>query len=221
MDNFRNPIKAGLTGVKGIARNIRAKRQAKKTAKANVKKMVKAKPTKRAGDELLLPLKPFEVAINEGLTSKGVSIGNMTFENKVNRFFNEFVSKKGDPTSQFDEIPSDCLEKDLAFQVDSVDFDNVDPATIGAVITGTFGFLKKQVQKRKAKKAAKKAGKKPPVETAQTKSEEKIAEQSERIINDLNKKSENEEPMKKGSMKIYLLIGLVVVAIVGYMLMKK
>lgn len=170
-----------------------------------------------AGETLLLPLRPFKPMIKKGLKSKGVNTSKMSFVNMVNKFYNEFVSKKNKKTSSFDEIPDNFLENHPLFStpLDGYDFnDSIDPVTITAIVTATVKFFKNiKDSKAKAKATGTKANLSPV--------ESEMADDTEKLETKLIEKAKGEEPVtkteNKSMVKYLIFAGIALVAVIFFM----
>lgn len=88
----------------------------------------------------LAPLLPFKGVMIKSLRSRGKYSSGMKWPNVVTTFFNEFVSKKNNLTSDFDVVSDNFMENET------------DSLAVGAIVTAIISFFKKRKEKRVANK---------------------------------------------------------------------
>jgi len=132
------------------------KRKARRKARRKVIRQ------KTVGAALLAPLLPFKKAMKKALGKKGVSTKNMKFRAIVGKFFNEFVSKKGNKKSSYDPIDETDFYNDRNFAIPLNEVDLSTPedsdnlalttGTISTIVSGIINLFKKAKERRQAAK---------------------------------------------------------------------
>ena len=169
---------------------------------------------------LLGPLLPFKLAMIAALKKKGAYSKGMSFKNIVNKFFNEYVSKKNNKKSNFDELDENYLEEHYLFRTDADSFDwssdTIEPVMIGTLVTAIVKFFK---DKKKKKDVAKATG--VPVAKALTPTEQIMANATEQVEKDLEQKAKDEKPIEQGffkkNLKWFAIGAVVIIAAIFFM----
>jgi len=205
------------------------KRKAKR--KVRRKKIVQ----KTVGAAALAPLLPFKRAMKKALEKKGVNTSKMKFRSIVSKFFNEFVSKKGNKKSSYDAIDEVDFDNDVTFTMPVEDLDYselpdhsnfadhlaITTATISAVVAGIINLFKKAKERRQAAK-----------ETGMSDTELKkliplqdiqFGKDAEEVQAVLEEKEAENTPVTKMKMKKMIVYGVILAVLFGvlYFVSKK
>jgi hypothetical protein len=173
-----------LSSDDSFTRKKKGKKRILKKVGSKVKKAVgKKKKPQSVGDATLSFVYPLIKAMKIGLINKGYNVSRLSRQAVVEKFFNEFVSKKGDPHSTLEPLADGWLENHYLFKADFDTFDSDNIGSIGDIQTAAnvgkqvLGKIKGFLAKRKAAKAAKKN---PKVVVPQ--SENQVAIEAEKAI---------------------------------------
>jgi len=228
-DNLTKKRKARILkrkgGKKGAAKILKLEKRQKKR-KVRRKKIVGAV----VGNTLLLPLRPFKKEMEKQLQKKGVDTKKMKWRDVVSKFYNEFVSKKGNKKSSYEPIDevdfsNDAnfflLEKDVDYNVDTADNFALTTATIGAVVAGIINLFKKAKERRAA---AKDSGiSKAEARQVITETDLELGAAAAKVEAQLEEKAKEDKPVTTGKYKKWLVYGaiLAVLGLVVYFVSKK
>ncbi len=212
---------------KGKLVKVQKRKKRRKTRRIKRRKMIK----RTVGAALLAPLLPFKRPMKRALAKKGVSTKKMKFRTVVSKFYNEFVSKKGNKKSSYDPIDETDFYNDVSFVTPSGELDlnseeNRDhlaltTATIATVVKGVINLFKKA---KEIRKKAKDSG------LSYKEAKELIPEQDLEFGKDASQveaklvaKSKEDKPVTKAQTKKYITYGIVlfVLGAVVYFLSKK
>lgn len=197
--------KVGLAATKPLA--FIAGKVAKKTRKK--------KSVGKAATAILDPLIP---SMKVGLTAKGFNVSTMTTPMVIEKFYNEFVSKKADKASSYEPLEENSFSNSYLFtsDYDTFDSDNiVGVADVQMAVNVSKSIIDKFKGWNSKRKAAKKAKKDP--KTVMTPVEVKMGEEAEKVLQKAKAEQQQAEPETKGNTKKYLMYGiagLVVVLII-------
>lgn len=191
-------------------------RAIKRTAHRN--KVLRNVGHKIIGVTVLLPLRPFKPMMERALSKKGISTKGLDFVKLVELFYNEFVSKKNNPSSKYAEIPDNYLIDNSLMKKT---YDNYDEETdsfalsaLGGIVTAIIHFFKlKKEQKIKAIKEGIKL----------KVNDEAFGLGTIKIESDLKKKQLDDVPVRHKEIKktLFIAIGLVVLIAGGFLILKK
>ena len=212
-------------GKKGAAKIV-------KIEKKKVKRVARRKKIVGAvvGNTLLLPLRPFKKAMEKALQKKGVNTSKMKWRDVVAKFYNEFVSKKGNKISSYEpideiEFSNDAnfflRESDVDYNIDTADNFALSTATIGAVVAGIINLFKKAKEKRQA---AKDSGiSKAEAKQVITETDLEFGAAAAKVERQLTEKAKESQPVTTGKSKKWLVYGaiLAVLGLVVYFISKK
>ena len=203
------------------------KRTGRKTTRV-ISRGIRAAKKGTVGGDILATIKPLEPAMKSELKRKGVNTSGMPLDETTIKFYNEFVSKKGNKLSSYEPIEESEFINNVAFVTPSEELDNdtdnivITSAMITTAVGGIIGFFKRARERRQAAK-----------DSGMTKSEAKqsmpgielrIGKATEDIESDLIDKAVDNESVKSGQVKryvMYAVIFLVVAGILYYFTKKK
>ena len=210
-------------GTKAGGAKIYKVQKRKARRKAAVKKVV----GKTVGAVALAPLLPFKPAMTKALNKKGVSTKKMPFKNVVGKFYNEFVSKKGNKKSSYDPIDEVDFSNDRSFvlPVNEVEMDSdslaITTATISTVVAGIINLFKKAKEKRQAAKAS--GLSKSETKEIITPVDLEFGLEAEKVEKQLTEKAKESTPVTQTKMKKLVVYGVILAVLGGlvYFVSKK
>jgi hypothetical protein len=159
---------------------------------------------------VFLPLLPLLPVINKGLTSRGVNIKKMSFDDKVVKFYNVVVAKKAN-LETFEDL----------------DPEHFDPVTITLIISSVVSYIKGLKAKKAAGQplTAKEEGELAQAEKVETNLVVKSANEAVKTAQEITQKSgetaQNTGIMAKLKANIIPISGAIVVIIVVFILLKR
>jgi len=217
--NIKGALKSAKSGVKGLKEQRSALNKSKKSKKSTDS----MKQYKSVGDAAIAFTDPLVGAMKIGLKSKGYNTDAMTKPAIIEKFHNEFVSKKADPSSSYDEIPSGAFENHYLFKADYNSFDAdsvVGQSDMQGIINVGKGIAAKFKQWRNRKKAAKATGQDP--KQVMSKTDLLLAAEGDKVVKKLEQEQENQQPQTVGEANKtvkYAIYAVVAIALI-YLLVK-
>jgi len=217
---IKKKVTISPSGTKTTTIKSQPKKKKKKKKKGLLKRIgkgivkgVKKVAQATVGQAALLPLRPFTKAMKKALKKRGVNVKGIKFRSLVSKFYNEFVSKKGNKSSHYEEINETDFYNDISFYTPLEGFDyETDNAIVGAIIDVVNGIIDLFKKSKDKKKKAKQSGmtKKEYKETV-TEDEAEFANEADKVEKKLVDKAKEDKIVKTGDMKKYLIYGGIVV----------
>lgn len=206
--------------LKGKKRKTMKKLRPVKLGKKRVQKVAPIKTSKKksVGEEALKFTKPLVKAMKIGLADKGLNVSTMSNVQVIEKFYNEFVSKKGDKNSTYEPLQEGFLTDHYLMSTDYDTFDSdsivgtADVQMVANVGKAAIGKIKGFLAKRKAAKAAKKNP-----SQVMPKTEAKVSAETEKVMKQLEKEIKNEQPITKAENKSNI-VKYVIFAVVAVLL---
>ena len=216
--NIKGSLKSARSGVNGLKTQTSALKKSKKSKSKDVMKQYKS-----VGDAAIAFTDPLVNAMKIGLKTKGYNTSAMTKPAIIEKFHNEFVSKKNDPSSSYDEIPSGTFENHYLFKADYDSFDAdsvVGQSDIQGVVNVGKGIVSKFKSWRNKKKAAKASGQNP--KQVMDKTDLLMATEGDKVVKKLENEQSQNAPQTVGeTQKIvkYAIYTVIAIALI-YLMVK-